>query len=212
MDIKYLKSDELIKSTTRGIICITNGIKLSNDIIVSYSDNLNKICYNEKIHLLDMLVNIKDILESKLSKLLNEKFIKSYITSVLSNEWLLSIQPINLIDKESVDFKYSDFYNISLEYKNTNNKKLLSDFKKMQKNLINICKKIEPTYLYVIMDLCTKMKLDYLKYNNINESKLKLKSDMSVKFINYVHIINLIKKELNLIINECHSIIKLINK
>ena len=84
--------------------------------------------------------------------------------------------------------------------------------KSMRGQCRRICKKIEPRYMYVISDVCTKLKIDYLKYNNISDNKLKLKSDINVRFINYVHILNYIKKELNMIINECNSIINLMNK
>lgn len=212
MDIKYLQSEELIKKTINGNICITDGIKLSENVIVSYGDNLNEICYNERIHLIDLLVKIKALLERKISKLLDDRYINEYVTSVLSEEWLLSIKPINLIDKEKIEFKYSDYYKYNIEYKKTQNKELKSKFKQLKSNLIKICKKVEPTYMYVIIDLCSKQKIDYLKYNNISDNKLKLKSDLKIRFINYVQILNYIKKELNIIINECDSIIKIINK
>ena len=212
MNIQYLSSNELIKKTINGTINIVDGIKLSNDVVVSYSDNLNKICYIEKIHLIDILINIKNLIEKKIIKLLNEKYIKNYINHVLSDEWLLSIEPINIIDKENINFTYSDYYKYSTEYKNTKNKKLIKNFQKIHKSLIEICKKIEPTYMYILLDLSNKPMIEYLKYNEISDKKLVLKSDMNIRFMNYIQIINLIKKELNIIINECHSTIKLINK
>ena len=212
MDVKYLTSKELIKETITGSICITNGIDISKNVKVSYGDNLNNICFNEQIHLIDLLVILKNSLEKKLEKLLNERYVKDYIEHILSDEWLLSIQPVNIIDKEKIDFEYSDYYKYSIEYKKTENKELKKKFEKLKEKLINICKKVEPTYMYVIIDLCNKQKIDYLKYNDISDTKLKLKSDMNIRFINYIHILNLIKKELNIIINECNSIINLINK
>lgn len=212
MDVKYLKSNELIKKTINGTICITNGIYISKNVNVSYGENLNNICVNERIHLIDLLVKIKNQLEKKMEKLLNERYVKDYISHVLSDEWLLSIQPVNLIDKESIGFNYLDYHKYSSEYKKTENKELKKKFEKIKSNLIKICMKVEPTYMYVITDLCTKQKIDYLKYNNISDNKLKLKSDMNIRFINYIQILNLIKKELNIIINECNSIINLINK
>lgn len=212
MDVTYLKSEELIKKTINGTICITNGIDISKNVNVSYGENLNNICFNERIHLIDLLVKIKNQLEKKIDKLLNEKYVKDYISHVLSDEWLLSIQPVNLIDKENIEFKYLDYHKYSSEYKKTENKELKKKFEKIKSYLIKICRKVEPTYMYVITDLCTKQKIDYLKYNNISDNKLKLKSDMNIRFINYIQILNLIKKELNIIINECNSIINLINK
>jgi len=212
MDVKYLQSEELIKKTVNGTICITDGIELSKNVKVSYGDNVNNVCFSERIHLIDLLIRIKDQLEKKLVKLLNDRYVKDYITHVLSDEWLLSIQPVNLIDRENIEFKYSDYYKYSSEYKKTQNKELKKKFEKIRSHLINTCKKIEPTYMYVISDLCTKQKIDYLKYNNISDKKLKLKSDMNIRFINYIKILNYIKKELNIIINECSSIINLINK
>tara|TARA_Y100000389_G_C17175092_1_gene371094 strand:+ start:33 stop:674 length:642 start_codon:yes stop_codon:yes gene_type:complete len=213
MDVNYLSNDELIKKTVSGEINIVDGINLSKKIKLSYEDNLNKICYNEKKHLIDLLISIKKKLEKKLTELLtNNEYVKDYIKHVLDNEWLLSINPVNIIDKEEIQFSYSDYFKIKNEYKRTNNKKLQKKFKELQKNLIDICKRIEPTYMYVLIDLSSKPKIEYIKFNEISDNKLKLKSDMNIRFINYVQILNYIKKELNMIINECHSIIKLMNK
>ena len=213
MDVNYLSHDELIKKTISGEINIVDGINISKNIKLSYGDNLNKICYNEKKHLIDLLITIKKKLEKKIKDLLtNNEYVKDYIKYVLDNEWLLSINPVNIIDKEEIQFSYSDYFKLKTEYKRTNNKKLQKKFKELQKTLIDICKRIEPTYMYVLIDLCSKPKIEYIKFNEISDNKLKLKSDMNIRFINYIQILNYIKKELNIIINECHSIIKLMNK
>lgn len=213
MDVNYLSHDELIKKTISGEINIVDGINISKNIKLSYGDNLNKICYNEKKHLIDLLITIKKKLEKKIKDLLtNNEYVKDYIKYVLDNEWLLSINPVNIIDKEEIQFSYSDYFKLKTEYKRTNNKKLQKKFKELQKTLIDICKRIEPTYMYVLIDLCSKSKIEYIKFNEISDNKLKLKSDMNIRFINYIQILNYIKKELNMIINECHSIIKLMNK
>ena len=102
---------------------------------------------------------------------------------------------MNIIDKEEIQFSYSDYFKLKTEYKRTNNKKLQKKFKELQKTLIDICKRIEPTYMYVLIDLCSKpKKIEYIKFNEISDNKLKLKSDMNIRFINYIQILNYIKR------------------
>ena len=211
MDINYLPYNKLKSNTINGLINIQQGVQISDDIYVSYKDNLKNICYNEKKHLIDILLELKYGLEKKILTLIKgNTYIYKYINHIISDEWLLSINPINLIDNEEIDFKYSDFYKLESLFKNDHTTGLSKNIKKLKENLINYCKIIEPTYMYVLLDLSSTNKLDYIKFNNISDKKLKLKSDINIRFINYIQILNLIKKELNIIINNCHSILKLI--
>jgi hypothetical protein len=211
MDINYLPYNKLKSNTINGLINIQLGVQISDDIYVSYKDNLKNICYNEKKHLIDILLELKYGLEKKILTLIKDNtYIYKYINHIISDEWLLSINPIHLIDNEEIDFKYSDFYKLELLFKNDHTTGLSKNIKKLKENLINYCKIIEPTYMYVLLDLSSTNKLDYIKFNNISDKKLRLKSDINIRFINYIQILNLIKKELNIIINNCHSILKLI--
>jgi len=216
MNINFLTHSKLVTDTVSGRINIQDGIVMNDNITISYNENLKHICFKEQKHLIDILLDLKNKLEKKILSLLKENiYIKEYVNYIISDEWLLSIHPVNLIDKNKINFEYSDYYKLELQVNdiksnNGTDKKLLSDLIKLQKNLINICKEIEPTYMYILIDLCAKNKIDYLKYNNISDNKLKLKGDINIRFINYIQVINLIRKELNNLINHCYSMIKIL--
>jgi len=216
MNINFLTHSKIVSDTVYGSINIQDGILVNDNITISYNENLKHICFKEQKHLIDILLELKIKLEKKILHLLKENiYINKYVKYILSDEWLLSINPVNLIDKNKINFEYSDYYKLELQVnditsKDGKDKKLLKDLITLQKILINICKEIEPTYMYILIDLCAKNKIDYLKYNNISDNKLKLKGDINVRFINYIQVINLIRKELNYLINNCQSMIKIL--
>ena len=103
---------------------------------------------------------------------------------------------------------------------------LFENFNELEKDmdniiniLVEIIKNIEPTYNYILQDLSSKHKNQYLELSDkelidednpfsklltINNDK-KIPDDINIIFLNYIMIINMLKKELHYMIITCRS-------
>lgn len=184
--------------------------KFVNDISIGLL-NINKItfinicldiCNKENTNLLHIYSNIKDKIENNvLNYIKNDNNIYNEIVLKI-NEWGLNITPNDIFDINVKLFdidNYEKFMYLNTQYndlkKNNNNTdkvnklkdNLLLYLKKYNHNIVNI----EPNYNYLLIDLSN------IKYKNINNI-----------FINYILLINFIKKEIHYIKGIMESIIQ----
>lgn len=190
---------------------ITGELNINN---IDFINNCIEICKNEDTNLLFIYSIIKNGIEEYYKNIINiNTNIKSNITKNIK-EWGLNISPFDIFNNDddiNID-KYNNFLHENMIYnelnKEYNNIKLMENIN--ENTLINISKKIkrsidiinkqinlfksyiliiEPNYNYLIIDL-SNIKIDNL--NNI--------------LINYIYIINYIKKEFHYLISLYTSI------
>ena len=139
------------------------------------------------------------------------------------NELLFNINGFENIIKKK-DNQYDDDIRDSVLIILSNCDNSISSLKNELKKVIKVIKNLEPKYSYLLTDLSTKTKKMYMEYiknndNNssifdsliINKNDADIPNNINTIFLNYILIINMIKKELHYIITIYESILEKLN-
>jgi len=139
------------------------------------------------------------------------------------NELLFNINGFeNIIQKK--DNQFDDDIKDSILIILINCNESIDSLKVELKKVIKVITKIEPEYSYLLTDLSTKSKKMYMEFIKNNDSNVSIfeslitnKNDVDIPdnintiFLNYILIINMIKKELHYIITIYESILEKLN-
>lgn len=174
-------------------------------------------------NLLYYLIIIKNLLEQELLKLINNNiYIYNYIEYLIF-EWSLNINPINIINKYYIQYNYDNFIDTTNIYKKyiKTNKLNKDDYLKRLTNEKNILlediNNLNNNYEYILINLSIINKNEYIdlfKNNSdydINEKDSNignLPENIKYIFLNYIYILNYIKKELHYCITNIDYIIE----
>lgn len=212
---------KLCKNNNYDLLYILNKLRISIELYLNELINKNKI----------IDINIKNILnEWSLDINSNEIFNKlkinyEYNLFIEDNEKYNDIK--NVINKFNSDIKNND-YNLDSDIKdallllNINCKECIDNLKIHIDMLIKIINEIEPKYNYILINLSNIYKSEYM--NNINivnndyNSLLSIKNNkdipenINIIFLNYIYVINYLKKEYHYLINTMKTMLININK
>ena len=212
---------KLCKNNNYDLLYILNKLRISIELYLNELINKNKV----------VDINIKNILnEWSLDINSNELFNKlkinyEYNLFIEDNEKYNDIK--NVINKFNSDIKNND-YNLDSDIKdallllNINCKECIDNLKIHIDMLIKIINEIEPKYNYILINLSNIHKSEYM--NNINIENNDYNSLLSIKnnkdipeniniiFLNYIYVINYLKKEYHYLINTMKTMLININK
>lgn len=212
---------KLCKNNNYDLLYILNKLRISIELYLNELINKNKIIDN----------NIKNILnEWSLDIKSNEIFNKlninyEYNLFIEDNEKYNDIK--NVINKFNYDIKNNN-YNLNSDIKdallllNINCKECIDNLKNHIDILIKIINEIEPKYNYILINLSNIHKSEYM--NNIKIENSDYNSLLSIKnnkdipeniniiFLNYIYVINYLKKEYHYLISTMKTMLLNINK
>ena len=197
--------------------------KIENDIN-GYLDNIYFTeCIQKTINEWNLEIDPEDIFNNDSNTYDYNDFIEN---NTNYNELLFNINGFeNIINKK--DNQFDDDIKDSVIIILTNCDESINSLKSELKKVIKVITNLEPEYNYLLTDLSTKSKKMYMEFIKVQaqenvsifESLITNKNDSDIPdnvntiFLNYILIINMIKKELHYIITIYQSILeKLDNK
>ena len=179
-------------------------------------------CIEQSINEWNLTLNADDIFKNNNKKYDYNEFLKM---NKNYNEFIFNMNGLeNIIEQKNN--KYDEDIKDSIILIIENCEEYIELVEEQLQYSIDIIKNIEPEHLYLLIDLSTKNKDVYMEYidNNTknasffenmitNKNNIEIYDNINTIFLNYIYIINMLKKELHYIITVYKSILqKLIEK
>ena len=202
-------SDHLLK------ILFTIKSKIEREYKNSIKNGYFNKCIERTIEEWNVDLNTKNLFDNTKDTYNYNDFLKN---NKNYNELIFNINGLENIIRQKNN-KYDDDIKDSILLVLENTEDYINNIKEDLDKLIVIINNIEPTYNYLITDLSTKSKDVYMEYveDNIknasffeslisNKSDAEIPDNINVMFLNYIIVINMLKKELHYIITVYQSI------
>jgi hypothetical protein len=197
---------------------------IKNKIEENINENMNNTYFNQYIEKSIQEWNLDVESDNIFNQSTDEYDYNSFVENNKNyNELLFNINGFeNIIQKK--DNQFDDDIKDSVIIILTNCNESINSLKTELKKVVKTIKNLEPEYTYLLTDLSTKSKKMYMEYIKNNDNSVSIfdslitnKNDADIPdnintiFLNYILIINMIKKELHYIITIYESILEKLN-